>query len=175
MKKGFIVSGLLAGVLFLMGCDQQNSTTNTPKIAVVDMAALMRDSEPGKSGIKFIEDQQAAATSQLEDLRSRLEKNPQDTNAIQEFQTIYAQSSQRVQEEGQQVAAQIINMVQRVLDDYRTKNGYELIIPTESLATFNPSLDITKQMLEEINKQTLDFAPAAKQAPASPAPFTPAQ
>ena len=39
----------------LLACQQTETKDAQPKLAVVDMARIMRDSEPGKAGVKFLE------------------------------------------------------------------------------------------------------------------------
>ena len=37
----------------LLACQQTETKDAQPKLAVVDMARIMRDSEPGKAGVKI--------------------------------------------------------------------------------------------------------------------------
>lgn len=172
---------LLGLCLALPGCD--SGTDNGPKAAVVDLGRLMRESAPGKDGMKFIEDRQKEMQAQLDVIQDRLEKNPQDEAAMRELQKVYAESQQRIQAEGQNVAAQILDVVQRELNNYRAQKGYAVILLTDSLASFDPKLDVTGAVLAEIDKQKVEFKPLSPEqaaisqetAPAESAPKAPAQ
>lgn len=143
----------------LTGCENNSPQNGSPKMAVVDLGRLMRDSAPGKEGLKFIEAQQKEMQAQLDVIQDKLEKNPQDENAMQELQKLYGVSQQRIQAEGQNVASHILDVVQRCLNSFLEKNGYDIIIGTEALAAYNTKIDVTNQVLAEIDKQKIEFKP----------------
>lgn len=155
---------ILALCLALAGCN--NESASRPAIAVVDLGRLMRDSEPGKEGMKFIEAQQKEMQAQLDVIQDKLEKNPQDEASMQELQQLYNSSQQRIQAEGQNAASQIMDVVLRTLDSYRAKNGYEIIIYGDSLASYDNKLDVTEAVLKEINTQKITFKPLTSSSPA---------
>lgn len=170
MRNIFITSLVLALGLFLVACQEQGVQTPQPKLAVVDTARVMRDSEPGKEGVKFLESRQAILQERLDAIQDRLEKNPNDEAAMQELQRVYAQSQQRMQAEQQNVVNLLFDTVQRVLNEYRASQGYDLILGAEAAAAFNPSADVTAAVIAEVNKQKLEFKPVPDSAvPAAPA------
>lgn len=59
----------------LLACQQTETKDAQPKLAVVDMARIMRDSEPGKAGVKFLEGLQAGMQDKLNAIQARLEKD----------------------------------------------------------------------------------------------------
>lgn len=143
----------------LTGCENNSSQNGSPKMAVVDLGRLMRDSAPGKEGLKFIESLQKEMQAQLDVLQDKLEKNPQDEAVMQDLQKLYGLSQQRIQTEGQNVASQILDVVQRCLNNFLEKNGYDIIVGTEALAAYNTKIDVTNQVLAEIDKQKIEFKP----------------
>lgn len=143
------------------------------KWGAVDIARLMKESEPGKAGVKFIEDQQASMQKELDEVQDKLEKNPKDQALMQELQKTYAASQQRIQAEGQSVANQLFDLVQKALEKYRADNGYDMLVGVEALAAYNPALDVTDAVMVEVNKSALDLkavsdgaAPKKEEAPA---------
>ena len=157
MKLVWLLAIILS--LGLTACDdgKQNQTQN--RTAVVDLGRLMRDSVPGKEGIKFIESQQKEMQAQLDAIQDKLEKNPNDESLMQQLQNLYALSQQKIQAEGQNIASQILDVVQRTLNNYLEKNNYDVIIGTEALAAYNVKLDITNAVLAEVDKQKIEFKP----------------
>lgn len=146
----------LALASMLVACNEGQS----PKIGVVDMNRLMRDSAPGKAGLKFIESQQADLQAALDKIQEKLEKNPGDEAAVQELQKVYASSQQKIQAEGQGVVTKLFDSIQAALDNFRKQNGYQLLIRMEALDSFDPGLDVTSAIMAEVDKLKIDFSPA---------------
>ena len=164
MRTSRIILPLLMGLLALTGCQQQESQVVQPKIAIVDMGRVMRDSEPGKEGVKFLEAQQAGMQEQLDAIQDRLEKNPKDEAAMQELQRVYAVSQQRMQAEQQNVVNLLFDSVQRVVNSYREAQGYDMILGAEAVASYKPDADITAAVIAEVNKQKIEFKPVPESA-----------
>lgn len=163
---------LLLSVM-LFAC-QQGDNTAQPKVAVVDMTRVMRDSDPGKAGVKFLESLQGDMQTQLNDLQKRLEANPKDVEAQKELQAVYMSAQQRMQAEQQNVVNQLYDVIQRVVNAYRTEKGYAVIISSEAAAAFDSKSDVTNEVLERVNKQKVDFkSVTAKASEAAKAPETP--
>ena len=113
------------------------------KIAVVDPARLFQESEPGKAGND-------------EALRAR-------------FQKTFVGYQQIVNAEQQKVVQQINGLMQKTLEDFRTKNGYSVIMNAEGLLAFDPKSDVTKDVIAEMDKTKVTFAPV-KLEPITAAP-----
>ncbi len=172
MRKFLVVA--LALALMLVACNDGQ----TPKMGVVDMNRLMRDSVPGKAGLKFIESQQKELQSALDAIQDRLEKNPNDENAVQELQKLYSASQQKIQAEGQAVVTKLFDSIQGALDSYRKNNGYLMLVRLEALDSFDPSLDVTNAVMAEVDKLKIEFAPlpnSAEPAVGAPAEAAPAE
>ena len=144
---------------------------NGPQYGIVDLTRLMRDSDPGKAGIKFIEDEQSKMQKQLDTIQKNLEKNPTDQALMQQLQTTYSALQQKIQTDGQQVATQIYDTIIKVLDKYRADKGYKMIIGNEAVPSFDTALDITDAVMAEINKEKVEFK--SSPLPEIPAPATP--
>lgn len=166
MLKHFALPLLLVACMAVAACQQQESSSPGVKIAVADVARLMRDSVPGKEGIKFLESRQQLLQKELEDIQARLDKNPSDEEAMKDLQRVYASSQQRIQAEGQNVAALLFDTLQRILDSYLEKNGYDVILSQDTLASFSKKIDITNAVMAELDKQKIDFKPLPEAAPA---------
>ena len=160
---------ILSAAIFLFACDEANTASQQPsqqslKIGVADVARLMRESVPGKEGIKYLETQQLAFQKELDAIQDRLEKNPSDEEAMKELQKVYAVSQQRIQAEGQNVASLIFDTVQKVLDSYREEKGLEVILSQDTIASFDRKLDLTTEIMAILDKQKIDFKPLPEPA-----------
>lgn len=164
MRTFRIILPVLLGLLVLTGCQQQESQVARPKLAIVDVARVMRDSEPGKEGVKFLESRQAVMQEQLDAIQDRLEKDPKDEAAMQELQQVYALSQQRMQAEQQNVVNLLFDSVQRVINSYREAQGYDMILGAEAVASSSPSADVTAAIIAEVNKQKIEFKPVPEGA-----------
>ena len=170
MRTSRIIAPLLMGLFVLTGCQQQESQVAQPKLAIVDMGRVMRDSAPGKEGVKFLEAQQAGMQAELDAIQDRLEKNPKDEAAMQELQRVYAVSQQRMQAEQQNVVNLLFDSVQRVVNSYREAQGYDMILGAEAVASFKPGADVTEAIIAEVNKQKVEFKPVPESALTNMAP-----
>ena len=150
----FLPTMLLGCLLF--AC-QQADTTAQPKFAVVDLARVMRDSDPGKEGVKFLESMQSDMQNKLNDIQKKLEANPKDEAAQKEMQAVYMSSQQRMQAEQQNVVNVLYDTIQRVLNAYRAEKGYAVILGTEAAVSFDSKIDVTNDVLAAVNKQKVEF------------------
>ena len=155
MRIRFLVLSLLVLCLAVSGCQQ----TQEPavKVGVVDMNRLLRDSEPGKEASRFLEGMQS------------------------ELQAIYMGGQQRINAEQQNVVSQLLDLTQRLVNNYRKANGLSVVLGTDVAVAYDPALDVTNALLDEMNKQKVNFvsvsnpqpeAPAAAEAPAKAAQDT---
>ena len=165
MRLAFHLPLLIAALAVLPACESGNSAPGV-KIGVADVSRLMRDSAPGKAGIKFLESRQAQFQKELDDIQARLEKDPQDEGAMRDLQRVYAASQQQIQAEGQNVAALLFDSLQRVLDNYRERNGFTVILSQDTVASFAKSADVTAEVMKELDKENIEFKPLPEQAAA---------
>ena len=176
MRIRFLVLSLLVLCLAVSGCQQ----TQEPavKVGVVDMNRLLRDSEPGKEASRFLEGMQKEIQQQIDDVQARLGKDPENEALQRELQAIYMGGQQRINAEQQNV------VTQRLVNNYRKANGLSVVLGTDVAVAYDPALDVTNALLDEMNKQKVNFvsvsnpqpeAPAAAEAPAAEAPAKAAQ
>lgn len=176
MRIRFLVLSLLVLCLAVSGCQQ----TQEPavKVGVVDMNRLLRDSEPGKEASRFLEGMQKEIQQQIDDVQARLGKDPENEALQRELQAIYMGGQQRINAEQQNVVSQLLDLTQRLVNNYRKANGLSVVLGTDVAVAYDPALDVTNALLDEMNKQKVNFvsvsnpqpeAPAAAEAPAKAA------
>lgn len=49
--------------------------------------------------------------------------------------------------------------MQKALEDFRTKNGYSVVMNVEGPLAFDPKSDVTKDVIVEIDKTRVTFTP----------------
>lgn len=161
--------------LMLLACQQVDNATQS-KVGVVDMGRLMRDSEPGKAGLKFLETLQGDVQTKLNAVQQRLEANPKDVEAQKELQSLYMSAQQRLQAEQQNVVNLLNDTIQRVLNAYRTEKGYVAIVATDVVPSFDSKIDVTNDVLAVVNTQKVEFksvAPEGEKVKPAAAPAAP--
>lgn len=172
MRIRILAISLLLLSLLCAACQQgDNKAASGPSIAVVDVVRVMRDSEPGKAGIKFLEGIQADIQKQLDDIQGKLEKDRENQELQQQLQTLYMGAQQRMSAEQQNVLSQLQNVVQRTMDEFRKAKGYDVILSAETVASFDGKLDVTNGVIEAMNAKKVNFVSVVdKSAPAGEAP-----
>lgn len=129
------------------------------KVAVVDPARLFQESAPGKAGIEHLKQIETAMQAQLQVAQGLIEKSPDDEALRARFQKAFMGYQQLVTTEQQKVVERINELMQKTLDSYRTKKGYAVIMGTEGLLSFDPKVDITSEIITEMNLTPLTFEP----------------
>ena len=161
---------LLAGVL-VTGCIQ--SEAPAPKVGVVDTARVFRDSEPGKAGVKFLEGLHETMQSELNAIQEDMQKKPGDAAVQQRLQETYMAFQQRMGAEQQNVISLLNDATQRAMDTYRSQKNLDVLLGSEAALSYNKSVDVTNDVIVELNKQKVEFKPVQPEEPkaeAAPAP-----
>lgn len=158
---------VLVMMTMLTGCLQGESAA--PAIGVVDTARIFRDSDAGKAGVKFLEGMQAKMQAELTAIQEILQKNPEDQAAQQKLQETYMGFQQRMGAEQQNVVTLLNDATQRVLDSYRQQKKLTVILAQESTLSVDKNVDVTADVIAELNKQKVEFKAITPEAPA-PAP-----
>lgn len=159
MRIRFMAAPLLLLSLLCAACQQGEEKASGPSIAVVDIVRVMRDSEAGKAGLKYLEDTQAGIQKQLDDIQTKLEKDPENDQLQKQLQTVYMSAQQQMAEEQQNVLSQLQNVTKRVMDEFRKSKGYDVLFSAETLSSYDEKLDVTNDLLVEMNKQKVNFVP----------------
>ena len=167
MPIRLLILSLLVLCLAVSGCQQ----TQEPavKVGVVDMNRLLRDSEPGKEASRFLEGMQKEIQQQIDDVQARLGKDPENENLQRELQAIYMGGQQRINAEQQNVVSQLLDLTQRLVNNYRKANGLSVVLGTDVAVAYDPALDVTNALLDEMNKQKVNCVSVSNPQPEAPA------
>lgn len=162
---------ILLTVMMLGGCVESTTNTEkaTPDIAVVDTARIFRESDHGQTAVKTLEDMQVDMQKELMDLQTEVQKDPENAEAQQKLQSTYMAFQQRIGAEEQNIINILNEVMQRVIDKYRTDKNLLLIIPTEAALSYSKAVDVTQDIIAEVNKEKVVFTPAAPTEEIAPA------
>ena len=140
------------------------------------MNRLLRDSEPGKEASRFLEGMQKEIQQQIDDVQARLGKDPENENLQRELQAIYMGGQQRINAEQQNVVSQLLDLTQRLVNNYRKANGLSVVLGTDVAVAYDPrpgrdqcpaGRDEQAEGQLRVREQPPARAPAAADAPAA--------
>jgi outer membrane protein len=114
--------------------------------------------------VKFLESLHADMQEKINAIQERLTQKPDDEAAQKELQSVYMASQQRMQTEQQHVISLLDDVIQRVINTCREQKGYDVIINAEVTAAFSSAVDVTTEIIAEVNKHPLEFKPAADES-----------
>jgi len=156
--KHYLLPGLLLAALLAGGCVNPFDSP-APSVAVVDSARVFKESEPGKAGIKHLENLHESMQAELVALQQELQETPNDETLQQKLQVKYMVYQQRISVEQQQVINILNEAIQKALDACRAQQNLALIVGTDVVLAYGPAADITNAVIQEVNKTTVAFKP----------------
>ena len=154
MKLRHILPLVLACIFLVTACEQQGNS-----IAVADLQRVMRDCDAGKKGVDKLNAMAREAEEKLKPLQEKLDKKPDDADLQAQFQQMLMPMQQRMQSEQQNMMNQLVDATLRVVNKYREQKGYALILPADVAFSNDPKLDITNELIAEVNKENIEFTP----------------
>ncbi len=155
MGKNIILA--LLAISMLAACNQSGPAPAQSTIGIVDTARIFRESEPAKAGIKFLESVQSEMQDKLTVIQEEIQKDPTNTALQQEVQTMYAEFQQRIGAEEQNVVNLLQDALQRSVDSHRVSKKLTLVVGSEVALAYDKSVDITDDIIAEMNKQSIEF------------------
>ena len=156
---------LVAMALLAFGC-------NGKSVAIVDTTFVQRESIAGQKGGERLQALGMQMQAEYEAGKQKIEEAQKSKNkkAYEEAQAEQKQAlldmQQRLNAEQQMVVTVVTEVYQKALEACRVKGKFAVILPAEGALSFDPAVDITKQMVEEMNAQPLDFSFTEPEAPA---------
>ena len=147
------------------------------KVSFVDLNYLINESDPGKKITKLLVELRNKENKELKNIQEKLKKKENDfksknniLNDEERKKTINKLRSDfndlnnlknKKEKEFNQKKAEYINKllaeVNKILVTYVNKNSIDIVIKKENLITGKKDLDITKFILEELNKKNIKF------------------
>ena len=163
--------------LFLIFLIFSTSTYAQTKVSFVDLKYLINESDPGKKINKLLIELRNKENQELKNIQEKLKKKENDfksknniLNDEERKKTINKLRSDfndlnnlknKKEKEFNKKKAEYINKllaeVNKILVFYVNENSIDIVIKKENLITGKKDLDITKFILEELNKKKIKF------------------
>lgn len=153
--KAFCLPLLLLASLALAGCNG--------KLAVINPDRVFQESNAVKSGTTYLENLSKDLQDELIAAQEEGRKNKNQRSAQVAMQTRVTEAQQRYGAEQQQVMNKVNALYLRALDNCRTKEKVDVVINSDAALSYNPKMDITQKVIEEMNRTPLTFAPLTPQ------------
>lgn len=153
MKKLYIVLCTIALSVLLTAC---NENDGKPTVAVVNATQVLTECEGGKQAREYLEKIVAKMQQDLLELQATAERAPEDmrADAQEKLQATILDYQQKIRVEEQQILNKLSEDYQAVVDEYRKANNLSLILRSEVIVSTSPEADITKAIIENMNKKT---------------------
>lgn len=151
----FLISALSC-LMLLTACNQQGAS-----IGVLDEAAAFRDNGAAKAAMEFLQKKSAPLQKEAETAYKAMQENKTDKTSA-----AYRDAMGKLQgvmgTEQQRVVGLLNEQFDRVIEDYRKAKGLKVIISRKSALAMDDSIDVTKEIVAEMDKVTIDFAAKAE-------------
>ena len=164
-------------ILFFILLSFSTTSYAQTKVNFVDLKYLINESDPGKKINKLLIDLRNKENTELKNIQEKLKKKENDfksksniLNDDERKKTInklrsdfndFNNLKNKKEKEFNQKKAEYINKllaeVNKILVTYVNKNSIDIVIKKENLITGKKDLDITKFILEELNKKNIKF------------------
>ena len=168
MRKTLLLSCLL-GMLLALPFQAQAA-----RIAVIDLQAVLQESNPGKTAMEKLKSYQQDVRSDLQEQKQSLDqlkkelqqqsmmlseeakqdKKTQFQKQAQRFQSEYQQYQQRMQKKEEELREPIIDVLMNVIQDYGENNDLELILDKRNSGVMynEQSLEVTDAIIDKLNQ-----------------------
>ena len=153
-RLGVIVLALLFTAT-TAGC-----TVGGSSVALVNPSRLFQDSASGKAGIAHLKNMENSMQEQLQAAQKLIEKRPGDENLRMLVQQEFASYQQLVNSEQQKVVDGLNTQIKMSLDNVRAQKKLGAIFSSETALSYDAKLDVTDDVLAEMDRTPLEFAPA---------------
>ncbi len=166
----YLLPLVLVAVCFLSACKPEEKQQSSSQLAiyVVDTSRLYRESLPAKASMDFLNSIQTELQKTFAELQTKIQADPQNVEVQQEAQMVLTQLQQRMNAEEQNAMNLLNDVIVRILDDYREKNNISVILSTETVHSYDKSLDITTKIMEVLNKEKIEFKAIMPNVPIKP-------
>jgi len=166
-KIGFLV---ISSVLFLASI----AYTKDLKIGVVDVEKIYSEYEKAKRAREEIQGKRTEKQVELSKKQAELQRLVNEYNEKKgklkeaemkeyekkindlttEINTFVRLTNQQLIDENRRKTQVLLNEIAKVIQEYATKNNYDLIVDKKSLPYFSNSFDISEEIIKILNQKT---------------------
>ncbi|MGE4552742.1 MAG: OmpH family outer membrane protein [Desulfovibrionaceae bacterium] len=172
MKRILCIVCVLFALALAAGCQKSDKGKG---IAVVDMARVQAQSQVLVKATDYLDKIKQDLISSAMDAEKAYQADPTPDKdkarqaAVTKLQSVLGGEQQRL-------ARTLKAKMDAVLEDYRTAHGYTAILLHDTVMAYDPTLDITDDIVKAFDKVEISLTPPAEaEQPAAEAPAAPAE
>ncbi len=140
------------------------------KVAVLNTEKVFQESNAGKAGLAYLDDLSKELQGQLIASQQKAEAGKNKKAAQDDLQVQVRDAQQRFGAEQQQVMNKVSELYQNAMESVRAKGRYDVILSSDVAVSSSPRVDVTKHVIDEMNRTPVTFTPLAAQPEAAEAP-----
>ncbi|MDR2162091.1 MAG: hypothetical protein LBO77_08160 [Desulfovibrio sp.] len=157
--KSFLFPLFLLALLPLAGC--------SGKLAVVKPEIVYEDSEAVQAGMEYL---QGRGQELQDEILAAQEAGGKKRGSREEAQRKTDDIQRLYGAEERQVRERVNQLFLKALETCRLRGRYTAIILADAAIVYDPAADITRKVIEEMNKTSLTFTPVSPRDGEAPAP-----
>lgn len=160
-----------AMALLVVGC-------NGKRVAVVNTDMVYKESALSEKGTEYLRGVSAEMQKAYEEAAAKVEnaKGKKEKDAAQEaMQVSLLELQQRLNAEQQQVVTVLTDAYKNAMENCRAKGKFDIIVPSDVALSYDPTVDITSQVLKEMDATPAEFKPLQPETPVENPAEQPAQ
>lgn len=154
---------IVISLCLILGCTMMLAACNLqgPSIGILDEATAFRDNNAAKAAMEYLQAKGAPLQEKAEQAYKVLEgeENEKNANAYREamgeLKTVMGAEQQRI-------VAMLSEEFNKTIEEYRKSKGLVMVVNKNSVLSFDESVDVTQDIIAEMNKLDLDFAAAVE-------------
>ena len=162
---------IAAMALFVVGC-------NGKRVAVVNTDMVYKESTLSEKGTEYLRGVSAEMQKTYEEAAANVEnaKGKKEKEAAQEaMQVSLLEMQQRLNAEQQQVVTALTDAYKNAMENCRSKGRFDIVLPSDVALSYDPAVDITAQVLKEMDSTPVEFKSLKPETPAEEPAEQPAQ
>ena len=160
MKKIFLSAVAITAMLALLaGCNEKKQEQKpVPQFGVVQISKLFQDSRIGKAGFERLSELEKQAQGTLKVALDAMEKARAEDKAEElarierDVQERVAYMQEVIRQDQEHVGNVIQTVMKNVFERYSKEHGLFGIFSEESMVSASPEVDITAQIMQELEK-----------------------
>jgi Skp family chaperone for outer membrane proteins len=166
----FMAVGLMIATA---ACQQNQDAAQAPagaaveapaKIGVVNAQRVITESEAGKKAMEMLRSESENLQTTIAELQAEIaeleEGTPETQARAEELQQKMAEYQMLMQVEQNRLVAVLNTNFEEVMEEYRTANNYDILIPAESVLSYNTEVEATDALIEAMNARDIEITPS---------------
>lgn len=147
----------ISAFFLLAACNSNDATKPTEKVGIINEEKIYMESEPAKAAVKHLDSISAKLHPELMKMQADMEKKPNDKNLQETMNKRFFEMQQIFGTEQQQVTNKVDNVYKATREEFIKKEGISIILSSDQVIEYSPSVDITDKIIEKMNKVAIDF------------------